>query len=330
MKLKFINVKQAIEYKISFCRCFMRPFMIILFSLWVLSCEKSIDYQIENQKSEVVMYAFPMPDSTFKVHVSYTTDILSQKEFEEISNVEISIQVNDETIITADYPDGTDWYALDNVNVSGEDSVKIQLSINDSLYVTSRTQIPEPIQIISFDTTRVLEYNEDGVEEEMLQCNLNFFDPTDIDNYFQIRVDAYTTLSDNDNLSRTAETIDIIEKDKVFISQDYEATLLADIDYQSTFSDYLINGQYYSVSFLIPNEYINNTGDKQKRIVYLYLFSLSSEYYNYVRSVAEQEAFREDPFYEQSNVYTNVTNGLGAFAGLALDVDSFTIYNNLE
>ncbi len=295
-----------------------------------MSCEKSIDYQIENQKARVVLYAFPMPDSTFRLHVSNTTDILSQKKFEEISNVEVQYQVNHQNIIKTNYPKGEEWFSIGESNLQSNDTIKVNLNVNDSIQVSAQTIIPVPIQILTVDTLRVLEYNEDDVEEEMLKCDLSIFDPVGVDNFYQIRVDSYTITEDDNIENRIVETVDIIQKDKVFISQDYEATLLAEIDYQNSFDDYLINGQYYTISFSIPNRYILNTGIEEKRVLHFYLYSLSPEYYHYIRSVSEQEAFREDPFYEQSNVYTNITNGLGVVAGLALDIDSLTIFDNLK
>ncbi|MCW3787240.1 DUF4249 domain-containing protein [Plebeiibacterium sediminum] len=321
---------KAIQAKIFSSKRVICYALMFLCVMCFFSCEKSIDYQIENQKSRVVVYAFPMPDSTFQIHVSNTTDILSQKEFEEIDHVAIQYRVNSESLITTNYPKGEEWYSIGDANLQSKDTVNLQLNVNDSVVVAAQTIIPEPIQILMVDTLRVLEYNEDDVEEEMLKCDLSIFDPAGVNNFYQIRVDSYTITEENGIENRTIETVDILEKDKVFISQDYEATLLAEIDYQSSFDDYLINGQYYAISFSIPNRYILNAGIEEKRVLHFYLYSLSPEYYKYIRSVSEQEAFREDPFYEQSNVYTNITNGLGVVAGLAMDVDSLTIFDNLK
>ncbi len=308
-----------------------QSFLILLIcAILCSSCEKSIDYQIENQQSKIVLYTFPMPDSTLKVHLSYTTDILSQKEYEGITNSTLNISLNNELIISDKYPDGEEWFSIENVDLSYNDTINIEVDVNDSISVYSNTVIPEPVQIVLIDTVRVLEFNDENIEEEMLQCKLSFFDPSGESNFYQLRVDSYSDIVENGTNIRQVETVDIVENDKVFISRDYEATLLAEIDYQSTFDDLLFNGQFYSLTFLIPNIYIVNSGLDEKKSLHFYLFSLSNEYYEYIRSVSEQDAFREDPFYEQSNVYSNVVNGLGAAAGLSVDVDSIEIYNNLE
>ncbi len=308
-----------------------QSFLILLIcAILCSSCEKSIDYQIENQQSKIVLYTFPMPDSTLKVHLSYTTDILSQKEYEGITNSTLNISLNNELIISDEYPDGEEWFSIENVDLSYNDTINIEVDVNDSINVYSNTTIPEPVQIVLIDTVRVLEFNDENIEEEMLQCKLSFFDPSGESNFYQLRVDSYSDIVENSTNIRQIETVDIVENDKVFISRDYEATLLAEIDYQSTFDDLLFNGQFYSLTFLIPNSYIENSGLDEKKSLHFYLFSLSNEYYEYIRSVSEQDAFREDPFYEQSNVYSNVVNGLGAAAGLSVDVDSIEIYNNLE
>ncbi len=310
-------------------KLFSRLIWVFCF-VFFASCEKSIDYQLENQQSKVVMYNFPMPDSIFKVHLSYTSDILSPKEYENISNAKLNVFINSELIAEDDYPYGEEWFSIQEVDLAYNDTISLKVNVNDSVSVYSNTVIPEPVQIVMIDTSKVLKFNDDDVEEVMLQCKLSFFDPPGVSNFYQLRVDSYTDVKDDDIDYQYIETVDIVEEDKVFLSRDYEATLLAEIDYQSTFDDFLFNGHFYSLTFLIPNSYIVNLGLEERRTLHFYLFSLSYDYYEYIRSVSEQEAFREDPFYEQSNVYCNITNGLGAVAGLAVDVDSIEIYDNFE
>ncbi len=330
MKYLDSNMLYKIKHAYKYIKLLLLNFILCLSIVFCSSCEKSLDYQLENQQSKIVLYSFPMPDSILKIHLSYTTDILSQKEYEEITKAKITVQKNNETKLSYNYPEGEKWLSIDGISIDKNDSLNIGVNVNDSIIISTNTIIPEPIQILMVDTSRVMEFNDENIEEEMLQCKLSIFDPSGVANYYQIRVDSYTDKYEDGNLTRSIETIDIVEKDKVFLSRDYEASLLADIDYQSTFDDLLFNGQYYYITFLIPNSYIENSGSEEKLSLHFYLFSLSSEYYEYIRSVSEQEAFREDPFYEQSNVYSNITNGLGAVAGLAFDLDSMVIYNNFK
>jgi hypothetical protein len=294
--------------------------------LFLFSCEKSLDYQLESQSAEAVTYAFPMPDSLFKIHVSYTTDILSTDSYTAIDDVKISVSVNGGEAVVKDYNADDEWMEISEVDVNEYDSVSVNINVADSLFLSAYTCVPEAISIISVDTATVLEYNDDDELEYMMRCKIKFNDLAEVSNYYQIRVDAFSVTQNDDGSEQTTlETIDYTEDDKVFISSDYESVLLSDIDYLGTFDDYLIDGSEYEVSVLIPNEYITQSNDSIQTHLIFYLYSLSSEYYFYVRSACEQEAYRDDPLYEESNVYTNVSNGLGVIGGLSLSVDTVSI-----
>ncbi|MCW3804785.1 DUF4249 family protein [Plebeiibacterium marinum] len=302
-------------------------FFLLLLGFVFSSCEKSLDYQIQNQKSRLVMYSFPMADSAMNLHVSYTTDILSLQNYNKVTGAHATIRINNQIVSESVYSTEEDMMMLEDVVVKRHDTVNVVVSVNDSTVISAETIVPVAAQIISVDTARVMEFNDENTEEEMLKCELGIYDAASIRNYYQVKVEAYTYTEVEGQNSCQVETVDIIEQDKVFLASDYEAVLIADIDYQSTFEDYLFNGQYYTVSFLIPNQYLSPSDGVKRKTLHFYLYSLSPEYYKYVRSVAEQEAFREDPFYEQSNVYSNVSNGLGLVGGLAFDVDSVSVFD---
>lgn len=294
--------------------------------LGLYSCEKSLDYQLESQSNEVVTYAFPVPDSLFKIHVSYTTDILSTDSYTDINDAIISVSVNGGETIVKDYDANDVWLEIAEVEVNEYDTIRVDINVADSLFLSANTCVPEAVAVISVDTAMVLEYNDEDELEYMMRCKIKFNDPAEVANYYQIRVDAFTLTQNEDGSEQISlETIDYTEDDKVFISSDYESVLLSDIDYLGTFDDYLIDGSEYEVSVLIPNEYITQSADSIQTHLIFYLYSLSSDYYFYVRSVCEQEAYRDDPLYEESNVYTNVSNGLGVIGSYSVSMDTVSI-----
>ncbi len=294
--------------------------------LGLYSCEKSLDYQLESQSNEVVTYAFPVPDSLFKIHVSYTTDILSTDSYTDINDAIISVSVNGGETIVKDYDANDVWLEIAEVEVNEYDTIRVDINVADSLFLSANTCVPEAVAVISVDTAMVLEYNDEDELEYMMRCKIKFNDPAEVANYYQIRVDAFTLTQNEDGSEQISlETIDYTEDDKVFISSDYESVLLSNIDYLGTFDDYLIDGSEYEVSVLIPNEYITQSADSIQTHLIFYLYSLSSDYYFYVRSVCEQEAYRDDPLYEESNVYTNVSNGLGVIGSYSLSMDTVSI-----
>ncbi len=303
-------------------------FNVLILGLLVSSCEKSLEYQLSNQNSKVVMYAFPMPDSTLNIHGSYTTDILTDKKFDELSGMFVSVYENGIFINKYNYDPSKEWLTINDLILQYNDQIKIVFNLEDGDSVFAETIIPEAVPIISIDTSTVVDINENNVEEHMLKCSIEINDPSGIDNYYQLRVDSkIITKNAEDNYLEKVETIEFVKEDKIFLARDYETVLITDIDYQGTFDDFYMNGQTYKFDILIPNKYLSVQENEVRNVLAFHLYSLTNEYYLFLRTFLEEQAFREDPIYDQSNVFSNVNNGLGVVAGLSVSCDSIVLLN---
>ncbi len=301
-------------------------FSVLILGLLVSSCEKSLEYQLSNQNSKVVMYAFPMPDSTLNIHGSYTTDILTDKKFDELSGMFVSVYENGVFINKYNYDPSKEWLTINDQNLQYNDQIKIVFELEDGDSVFAETIIPEAVPIIAIDTSTVVNINENNKEELMLKCSIEINDPSGIDNYYQLRVDSKTiTKNADDNYIEKNETIEFVKEDKIFLARDYEAVLITDIDYQGTFDDFYMNSQTYKFDILIPDKYLNVQENEVRNVLTFHLYSLTKEYYLFLRTFLEEQAFREDPIYDQANVFSNVNNGLGVVAGLSVSCDSIVL-----
>ncbi|MGQ1786038.1 MULTISPECIES: DUF4249 domain-containing protein [unclassified Saccharicrinis] len=308
----------------------MKPYYNISISLTVLfcllllvACEKKLDYQLTNQESQVVMYAFPMPDSTLKLHASYSTNVLTTSDYKGIQGLKYKIAVNGTEVASGEYPFGEKWLNLPEITSNTHENYIISYLLNDGTSIIGSTTIPQQVPIESLDTVSTSYANKEGDDEEMLRCTLKLNDPVSDENYYQVRVDYIQDVVSSPQ-SSTIETIDFIKEDKVFLIRDDESVLLTDVDFQGTFTDHLFNGQSYEVSFLIPEEYLNTNSELIPSRLVIHLYTLTPEYYQFLRSTIEEEAFRDYPIFEPVNVFTNINNGIGVVAGLA--VDTYTIF----
>lgn len=291
------------------------------------ACEKSIDYQLKNQTSEVVMYAFPMPDSIIKVHGSQTTNILSLNDFEGVKDLEVSVLVDDNEIADTFYPLGEEWFGVNDFRGEEKANVKVVFTMPSGKVISGNTIIPNIVPIVSIDTSRVVVVNSDNVEENMLRCFVEFNDPPNELNYYQIGVySKKVILDDESDMIQKIESIQYVKEDKVFLIGDDESVLLSDIDFQGTFTDLLFNGNNYRVKLSIPEEWLVVDTNTIKSELSFYLFSLTADYYEFIRSSIKDEAYREYPFTEKVNIYSNVDNGLGVVAGLSVYKDSVSIF----
>jgi len=302
-------------------RMFGLGFLLLSF----FSCEKSINYQLNDQSYEVVMYAFPMPDSIVKVHGSQTTNILSLNDYEGIEDLNVSVLIGDNEVTDLSYPFGKNWFEIHNVRGEENANVKIVFTIPNGDTISANTTIPIAVPIVSIDTSRVVVVNSDNKDENMLRCVVEFNDPSSEENYYQIRVDSKIEYL-NDTIT-TINSVDYVKEDKVFLVGDDESVLLSDVDFEGTFNDFLFDGNNYKVKFAIPEQWLVKDTDVISNKLSFYLFSLTADYYKYIRSSIKNVAYREYPFSEKVNIYSNVDNGLGIVAGLSVDIDSISIFN---
>ncbi|WP_158027184.1 DUF4249 family protein [Labilibacter marinus] len=283
-----------------------------------MSCEKQLSYQLQNEKPQVVMYAFPMPDSTLKIHASLSANILSTDNSEVLPDMNYSIKIDDKLVASGNYPEGEDWVNIPISPISTNNKIELTYNLVDGGVVKGTTIAPEAINIESIDTVSTFYINQEGIEEKMLRCIIELNDPIIIKNYYQIRVDYKATSTSTPELNEF-ETISYIKEDKVFLIREDETALINNIDYEGTFSDYLFNGQTYKVKLLVPFEYLTDDSGTLNQELHIHLYNLSPEYYKFIRTKIEEEFYRDYPVFEPINLFSNVDNGIGVIAGLAVD-----------
>ncbi|SMO43135.1 protein of unknown function [Saccharicrinis carchari] len=298
---------------------------ILLLSITLVSCEKKLEYQLINQKPQVVMYAFPMPDSTLKIHGSYSTDILSTIDFKGIEGLEYSISVNEEEKHTGTYPTGEIWHYTAELEGKSGNNYRLEFQLPNGNKTWGSTTVPHPISILNLDTITTTYTNTDGSIEKMLRCSVEINDPEEAENYYQIRVD-YIEYDLSGQLAPNIATVTYIKEDKVFlVRKDDSSVLLADVDLQGTFTDYLFNGKNYKIKLLIPEKYLNNSSDTLATKLIVHLYTLTPEYYSFLRSSIEESAIKDYPVFDPVNQYSNINNGVGVVAGLAVAKDTLLL-----
>lgn len=297
---------------------YKNPFLFLLMIL-VVGCEKNLEYQLTNQAPKVLMYAFPMPDSTLKIHASYSTNILSASDSKGIENLEYNITVNGANAHSGAYPASQGWHTEPALLGKSGDSYRLEYELPNGTKISGQTTIPYPVQIMRVDTISASNTNTDGKPENMLRCTVEIIDPGATKNHYQIRVD-YEETTQSDTLSSLIQTIPFIKEDKVFLVRNDESSiLLTQIDLQGTFTDYLFNGKNYGIKLLIPEKYLNKTTPTQSAKLIVYLYTLTPEYYHFMRSSIEETAFKDYPVFEPLNLFSNINNGIGVVAGLSVD-----------
>jgi hypothetical protein len=219
---------------------------------------------------------------------------------------------------------------------------KIEVEHPDFDKAWAETTIPEAVAVDSM-RSEMKEVTEYGYTETRRFFHLKFTDPGNSKNYFRLTYSETTGRPDNYYWNPETKEYEIIDSikivnvhtetdlyintdDPLLVGEDDADDFLfmdAGNDY-NLFTDDLINGQTHELSFYTYN-YTTYNDELAKGEFYkntTQLMTLSKEAFLYIKSSYEHRWYDEEFLTEPVQVYTNINNGLGIFAGYSVDEHS--------
>jgi len=293
--------------------------LLIASSLIFFANSCSLDsYDVsDDDRKNLTLFAFLTTDSVFSVHLSKSVDYYSVDDFERIYDGTIVIEKNDEKIDSFAFPFRYLWAERKDISIKQNDNFKITASDTKGRAVWGTTIIPQKVPIENIDTSRVTVYSG-GKQRKYLECLINFQEPPDENNYYQLIVTMEEWTKTNESQIYLSQQLDFHKTDSVFFIDDQSGSLLSGIDFRGTFSDYKINGQNYELKIRIPLYYIENISVNQKKRINFFLLSLTEDYFNYFRCRVIADYHYNLPIIEPIKIYGNISGGLGLVGGIAL------------
>ena len=289
-------------------------FILLIIASTFISCEKVIPFEGDVMVSKLVINSIFESDSTFKVHVSSSRSVVDTASFLNIEDAEVKILDNNGNIVDVLNHINNGFYMGQTYP---EENKTYNLEVKHPNYsnITSLDSLPAPININSIDTTTVM----DPISGDRIQINLNFDDPSSFQNYYLLETYAVSEYI-------LVEGIDTLEHE-IDTAQQY--MILTDVVFQNggspwrdqgLFNDLLFNGQNKVLEFEIP--FYDESGyedgyDWSYKIsgIRIYLHNISKSYYYYRTSLELYQNTSGNPFAQPVQVYSNIENGFGIFAG---------------
>jgi hypothetical protein len=309
------------------------PFSVL--TVFFTSCVKEIPFNNASSEEMLVVNSFITPDSLFEVDLSHTKAFFGKETcFHAVPGATIDLYEEGTEIGTLPYietnGDSVSVYKSASFYPGAGKTYRVEVSADGYDAVSCETTIPEPMKIIRFDTT-------DTKIRTTLPLTLTFRDSALVDNYYRIILTAtlgYSDLLWNEE-TQQEDSVIIVLSETVGTFLDSEDPLLdgegnAD-DYlfgsagnvYNIFSDKLIAGQTYAFGFKYASAYLNTkTLDTDKGEFYkmeVQFQSISYDEYMYLLTYTNYEWNDGDALTEPVQVYTNVTNGTGIFAGYSTE-----------
>lgn len=281
--------------------------ILLLSAILFASCETVVDVNIELEKPILVVNAVFNKDSVWRVDVSTTRNVLSDRRASPVNDATVSIldESTNELI---------EVLTLSNASLIGiyrgtlkpEVMKKYRVKVDVTGYTSAESieRIPESVPL-----TKV-EVDENALQsmEAPVPVKIYFSDPEAVENFYQLTVvqkTYYINYTTGDTIWYSSSMTMLFEDPALTGDDEYTDKLLL--------TDRLFNGEDHSISFKLQS-YSSNVEN-----ISICFNTISQSLYEYETTYKLQREVSGDPFAQPVQVFTNIQNGLGIFGAYNQD-----------
>lgn len=289
-------------------------YIILVSCLLAFSCEKVVEFEIDDVERQVVVNALPCTDSTFFVNVTYSRFFLDNQAFPPVTNATVTLDVNgfSQPFLQRD---GANY--MFSYTVAAGDSLTLTLDIPGRSTITAGTRavaMPDIDSLIAeIDTLQPITAGD---------ISFTLTDPANLKNYYLIYISERDSGSRWNRWEEKWDTIDTV-RNAYFNCFNHEITDpevnsaegMMDYFTRLLFTDANIDGQSYETKLTIPM--FKDTAEHPiERTYTLVVESLSPEAHRYLKEVAVAQG-AGSYFSEPAQIFSNIRGALGIFAAIA-------------
>lgn len=301
--------------------------ILILLSIILFSCEKVIDTTIPERDKKIVLNSLISPDSLIWVNLSKSTGVLENSQVSLINNGMVKLYQSGNFVEELFNTSYGNYYSENFYPIFGK-TYEIRVEVENMPSVSAECIIPEPVQISSWDTvSQVTEWGE-----EVMIGSILFKDPTEISNYYWFTT-TYSQISVQIDSLRNIVTDSlgkpVLEADEgtfwINLSDRNTSINFEDaVNYMNGifFSDRIMDGNDIKLDFTLQTNMRNDNFVIWMKL-YLELHSVTKDFFLYAKSFEKHSG--QGPFSEPSQVFNNIENGFGIFAGYSTSRDSIML-----
>ncbi|MFH1319199.1 MAG: DUF4249 domain-containing protein [Bacteroidota bacterium] len=296
---------------------------LILLVLIIISCEKEVDIPIEYTQPKLVVNGLFNTDSLWNIEVSASKYIFDATAIPLINDAQVTVtNSGGNSILLTNQGNGI-YTSLTEKPEPGE-VYTLDVSHSDYDNVRASNQLPGEIVILNIDWLQ--QAYVDG--ELYRRINITFQDSPNND-YYLVRIKGAFWHVIFDPISGLKDSI-LAVSPMYFFSQNaaVENSNSKEHRMSVSFTDEIFNGNQYTIGLLLSEYYFTGEDGKEEEVqtIYLSMSKISEEYYWYETSYQAYISAQDGKLFAQPvQVYTNIENGLGIFAGYSAQADSIII-----
>jgi len=293
--------------------------LFILPLLWV-SCEKEVNIPIEYTDPKLVVNGLFNTDSLWEVEISTSQYIYDNSSIPLMDDAQVTITASTGSSFALTNQ-GNGLYTSQVEKPQTGEVYTIDVSHSNYVNVRASNELPTEISIQNID------WQQQSVVSGELYRKINItFQDGPGDDYYMIRLAATYWDLGYDTLTGQLDSV-LVHYPLYFFSQSpaVENGSANDPQPSITFKDDLFNGSQYTIDLLVE-EYLFTEEKEGMEAIQISTSKISEEFYWYETSYQAYLSSRDNKFFTQPvQVYTNIENGLGIFAGYNTRIDSIQI-----
>ena len=289
-------------------------YIILIVCAMLCSCEKVMEFDIEESDRMVVVNALPSTDSLLFVNITYSRFFLDNQPFTAVTDATVSIDVNGTTMASTGR-DGANY--LFGYTATVGDTLTLHVSTPgrpDIIGGTRVVPLPDMLPpLAEIDTLQPITAGE---------ITFTLTDPAEMTNYYYIYLEERDSGTRWNVWKEKWDTIDTV-RHPIFTCLNTEITntevnaIEGFMDYftELLFTDRDIDGQSYETTLSLMM--LKDTAEHPLQREYtLIVEALSPEAYAYTKEVMAARGMASY-FAEPARVYSNLSSGIGIFAAIA-------------
>jgi hypothetical protein len=282
----------------------MKKYTIVLSILLLSACELIVDIDVPFENPHLTVNSFFTPDSVWSATVALNRHILSDTMLQRIDNALLIVLDGDTPIDTLEHKKNGNYRSDTGKPVAGKQYF-IRCEAQGYAAVTGRSAIPEPAIL----THVIIQTTSTNFGNTSL-IRIKFPDDPLVKNYYQLFVQAEYESIDRETGEKTFyyNDVSLESADPDIYSQSIR------IHNSFLIKDVLFNGKEAELVYKSEYGLYGNAG------IRVLLRTVSEDFYKYKSTALVQEETSDNPFAQPVNVYKNIENGFGIFAGYSTSV----------
>lgn len=303
--------------------------------LLLVGCDQinqPVTVKIPSIDNRLVVNSLFSPDSLWAVRVSKPSDPFDDPNATHaVQNATVEIWANGQLVVSLNHVSNGLYRAT---SAKPQYGMTYQLRVQAAGFpsVSASATLPKPLQNATFQPSirRFTERDRDGNTNRRFTASLNlsFKDGTESPEHYMAVAYRYVTIQTPDGAKYRFTDNHRFNTTSVWLRKagDYEDELSAEDDFRNAavFLDEGMNAQTITIPATTSGyftRYVNDTSGEiplqyvESNVFFVMIASISKEFYEYERSLQQQDEFKDVPIIEPIPVYSNIQNGYGIFAG---------------